>query len=215
MDTQDLSDNKDSVGKTGEACGSGDLRNDALAALRAAQKSWYRSTLGQLPLQWGNVNARIVLVSQAPSQKAILNQKPFTDASGRRLRRDWLMVEDRVFWDPNIFYFTAVSLAFPGRNHCGADMKPSIQSAKIWLNRELYLLRPEIFIIVGSVPAGFFYPGIPFKDLISRDQTLLERMTVVLPHPSPRNRFWLNHNEELIGLRLMTIRHYVHQAIAR
>lgn len=76
------------------------------------------------PLVWGDKKARIVQISQAPSQTAIKNQKGWTDASGEKLKQEWYQVPDKVFYNPKNFYITALGHCFPGKNKKGADKKP-------------------------------------------------------------------------------------------
>ena len=114
---------------------------------------------------WGNQNAKIVHISQAPSRSVIINQKPFTDKSGEKLRRVWYQVSDKLFYNPDNFYFTAVGMYFPGKDEKGGDKKPSVRFAQTWLKKEVAYLKPQIYILVGALSGQFFFPKVQFSDL--------------------------------------------------
>ena len=46
------------------------------------------------PVVFGNMNAKIVQISQAPSATVDRTRKPFTDLSGKRLKYDWYTIDD-------------------------------------------------------------------------------------------------------------------------
>jgi uracil-DNA glycosylase len=89
------------------------------------------------PLVWGNRKSKIVQISQAPSLHASILGRPFSkdentpDASGKQLLK-WYDIPKDVFYNPKIFYITAVAHCFPGKNKSG-DAKPPIECAKKWL----------------------------------------------------------------------------------
>jgi len=162
---------------------------------------------------WGSCDAKIVHISQAPSRSVIINQKPFTDKSGEKLRKDWYQVSDEVFYNPQNFYFTAVGMYFPGKDKKGGDKKPSVRFAKTWLNREIEYLSPQIFILVGALSGQFFFPKIKFTDLVFRSHEINGVLTFVLPHPSPLNIKWFKDNPEFEESRIMEIRHKIRQVL--
>jgi len=175
------------------------------AALREFGKNIY-------PL-WGNQNAKIVSISQAPSLSVIKYQKPFFDKSGQRLRREWYKVSDEVFYNPDNFYFTAIGKAFPGKNKKGGDNKPDYNWANRWLKKELSFLSPKLFLVVGRVAAEFFFPKKDFTELVFADQELNGKPAIVLPHPSPVNIKWFKDHPDFEKKRLPVIRKYIHLSL--
>lgn len=162
---------------------------------------------------WGNQTAKIVSVSQAPSQSVIKNQKPFSDKSGERLRRLWYQVSDEVFYNPNNFYFTAIGMYFPGKDKKGGDLKPSFKWAREWLLPELSYLKPKLFLILGRLAATFFFPKEKFENLVFADQQLNGAMALVLPHPSPVNIKWFKDHPEFENTQLLLIRNHIHSIL--
>lgn len=129
---------------------------------------------------WGNQNAKIVSISQAPSASVIKNQKPFSDKSGEKLRKQWYLVSEEIFYNPDNFYFTAVGMYYPGKEKNG-DLKPSLDLAKKWLTEELSYLNPELFLVVGTLSAKFFFPKESFTELVFADRQLNGKPAFILP----------------------------------
>lgn len=162
---------------------------------------------------WGNQTAKIVSISQAPSQSVIKNQKPFSDKSGEKLRQSWYQVSDGVFYNPNNFYFTAIGIYFPGKDKKGGDLKPSFKQARKWLLPELGYLNPKLFLILGKMAADFFFPKEKFENLVFADQQLNGVTALVLPHPSPVNIKWFKDHPEFEYTRLLRIRNHIHSIL--
>lgn len=161
---------------------------------------------------WGNQNAKIVSVSQAPSPRALKAQKPFFDLSGKKLRDSWYKISEEEFYNPDNFYFTAVGMYYPGKGKNG-DLPPSFEMARKWLQKEIEFLNPNLYILVGRLSAEFFFPKQNFKELIFKDQVINGVKTIVLPHPSPLNRSWLKNNPEFEKSRVLEIRNLIHKAL--
>jgi len=155
---------------------------------------------------WGNQNAKIVHVSQAPSLSVIKNKKPFTDKSGERLRNEWYQISEEVFYNPNNFYFTAIGMYFPGKDKKGGDKKPSLKIAEKWLTEELSYLNPKIYLVLGRLAANFFFPRKKLSDLVFSDQEINGKLAFVLLHPSPINIKWFKDNPKFEKERLLTVR---------
>ena len=76
-----------------------------------------------VPIIRGSATARLCIASQAPGTKVHLSGKPFTDASGDRLR-NWLGVTPDEFYDPRKFAIVPMGFCFPGQDARGADLPP-------------------------------------------------------------------------------------------
>ena len=158
---------------------------------------------------WGNQNAKIVHISQAPSLSVIKNKKPFTDKSGERLRNEWYQIPKEVFYNPNNFYFTTVGMYFPGKDKKGGDKKPSFKIAEKWLTEELSYLNPEIYLVLGGLAANFFFPRKKLSDLVFSNQEINGKLAFVLPHPSPINIKWFKDNPQFEEERILIIRNKI------
>ena len=157
---------------------------------------------------WGNQNAKIVHIGQAPSSSGVKNKKPFTDKTGEKLR-SWYGTSEEVFYNPENFYFTAIGMYFPGKSKNGGDKLPSLPFAKEWLTNEISFLHPKLFILLGRTAANFFFPKKIFKELVFEDQAINGVKTFVIPHASPLNIKWFKDNPEFLKKRLPEIKNYI------
>lgn len=165
------------------------------------------------PIILGNVNSKIMQISQAPSQNAHRTLKPFDDASGRRLRGEWYHIEDDVFYNPNNFYIAAIAHCYPGKSPNGGDKLPPKACAKKWLLKEIELVNNEIFILIGGNAANFFFPKENFTELVYKDHVINGKPAYVLPHPSPLNVKWFKDNPEFFTSRIQQIAEAVHKVL--
>jgi len=164
------------------------------------------------PLVWGDYNAKIVQISQAPSLTAYTRGKVWVDKGGEKLKREWYQISDETFYNPQNFYITAISHCYPGRSKSG-DKSPPIICAKTWLVQELEVLSPQLFIVIGSAAAKFLFPGQNFTELVMKNQILKGKPCLVLPHPSPQNIKWFKENPNFKSKRLPQIRKAIKVAL--
>lgn len=165
------------------------------------------------PILMGNVNSKIIQISQAPSQNVHNTLKPFNDASGRKLRNDWYHVSDEVFYNPDNFYIASIAHCYPGKSPNGGDRLPPKSCAKKWLLKEIELINNEIFILLGGKAADFFFPKEDFTSLIFKDNIINNKPAFVLPHPSPLNAKWFKDNPEFLESRVLEIEEKIHKVL--
>ncbi len=139
--------------------------------------------------------ARLAIFSQAPGARVHKSGRPFTDASGDRLR-DWLGIGPDIFYDTAKVAIVPMGFCFPGYDAKGGDKPPRRECAPQWRPRVLGGL-PNIrtAILVGAY-AQRWHLG---ERAASLTQTV-ERWRDVAPayfptpHPSWRNNAWLRNN---------------------
>lgn len=164
------------------------------------------------PLVWGNFDAKICQISQAPSLTAYRIQRPFCDKSGEKLRKEWYQIPDKIFYDQSIFCITAISHCYPGKSKSG-DKNPPLICARTWLQKELELLNPELFIVIGNYAARFLFPKQNFTSLAFKDLTLKGKPCFILPHPSPQNIKWFKDHPDFEQKRLPKVRKKIKKII--
>jgi len=164
------------------------------------------------PIFWGNESAKIVHISQAPSKNVHKTSKSFNDLSGQKLR-EWYQVSEGIFYNPDLFYITAISHCFPGKNKNGGDIKPPVECAQRWLLKELSLVKNKIYLIIGKEAANFLFPNKNYSQLIFEDQLLNNKSAFILPHPSPLNIKWFKDNPDFLIKRLPKIRKVIHKIL--
>jgi len=165
------------------------------------------------PVFWGNLEAKIVHISQAPSFNVHKTQFPFNDKSGERLRKKWYQVSNEDFYNPSNFYITAIAHCYPGKNKSGGDKKPPKICTKKWLTQELKFLKPKLFLVLGNYAANFFFPRKKLSELVFGDIKIGKIPCFVLPHPSSQNRKWFKDNPEFEKKKLPEIREKIREII--
>lgn len=157
------------------------------------------------PILFGNPQAKIMQISQAPSRSVHNTGKPFNDASGRRLRSEWYKIKDETFYNPDNFYIVSVAHCYPGKNASGGDRRPPKCCADKWLTQELKLVQNEIYILIGGSAAEYFFPGKRLTDLVFQNLEINGKPTFVLPHPSPLNMKWFRDYPEFLKKRVLDV----------
>lgn len=166
------------------------------------------------PIQWGNPDAKIVMVSQAPGLKVHDLGKPFSDLSGKKLRQKWFYVTEDQFYNKSNFYFSMAGHCFPGKAAKGHDRKPPKICWKRWTKHELeHLKEAELFLIIGQEAASRLFPGQKLEDLVFSHQTLNGKPCYFLPHPSPLNYRWTKNHPEFEQVWLPEIRAKIYEIL--
>jgi len=138
------------------------------------------------------VEARVILVGQAPGDKEPKLGRPFAWTAGKTLFKwfgqslGWTENETR-----NCFYFAAVCRCFPGKRKEGGDRVPApeeISNCARWLELEFALLRPALVLPVGKLAIAQFLPVAPLTEQIGKSFAIEYRGhpvdVIPLPHPS-------------------------------
>jgi uracil-DNA glycosylase len=162
--------------------------------------------LGCRPLLQGSRQSRIVVIGQAPGAAAHESGVPWDDRSGARLRA-WLGISDEAFYDPKFVALLPMGFCYPGTGK-GGDLRPRPECAPEWHERLLAQFTSVVLTVITGRYAFERYVGDRYDTLTAavraHNELLPDR--VVLPHPSPRNNFWLKQNpwferEALVALR--------------
>ena len=149
----------------------------------------------------GSVDARMLIVGQAPGATGADHTNPFMGAAGRTLSA-WLQIAGLPPWahhDPDLAFVTAVTRCFPGKSAAGkGDRMPSgpeIALCAPYLEAEFGLVRPEVVVALGRLAATRLVGPAPLTDLIGSVVTIEHGgrtvPVIALPHPSGVSR-WLN-----------------------
>ena len=133
--------------------------------------------------------AKILIIGQAPGRKVHETGIPWDDASGKRLRQ-WLGVDDAVFYNPEVFALLPMGFCYPGTGKSG-DLPPRPECAPKW-HEPLLALMPDIRLtLLFGQYAQERYLGERRKATLT--ETVQNWKNYVpdflpLPHPSPRNQ---------------------------
>ena len=140
-------------------------------------------------------SAQLLIVGQAPGRRVHETGIPWNDPSGDVLRA-WLAMDRDSFYDTSRIAIVGVGLCYPGTVD-GADLPPMPQCAPLWQPRfRAALPHIALTLLVGSYAQRYYLAQ-------RRKSTLGETVRAFrdylpeffpLPHPSWRNKGWLQNN---------------------
>lgn len=151
--------------------------------------------LGPRPVVSVHPKSKVVIIGQAPGTKVHATGIPWDDASGKQLRQ-WLGVTVEQFYNPKNFAIIPMGFCYPGKGKSG-DLPPRPECAPQWHKLLLDELKHVELVLLIGMYAQSYYLGSNMKDSLT--ETVKNYKTYLpqylpLPHPSPRNRFWLSKN---------------------
>ena len=153
-------------------------------------------------------SARILVAGQAPGTRVQASGKPFTDASGDRLR-EWMGLDADVFYDETKLAILPMGFCFPGLDSKGGDLPPRLECALKW-RQQFMAAMPQVSLVlaIGMYAQKWHLANRQKKTLTEtvrnwREYHALRPVSVIaMPHPSWRNTSWLKKNswfeEELL-----------------
>ena len=168
---------------------------DLLQQIRACRICEEHLQLGPRPVLHAGTTAKLLIVGQAPGTKVHASGKPWDDQSGKRLRQ-WLGLEPEVFYDERKVAIVPMGFCYPGKGKSG-DLPPRPECAAHWHQKLLALLpNIELTLLVGKYAQDYFLGNRAQANLT---QTVANWRAYLpaympMPHPSPRNQFWVKHN---------------------
>jgi len=150
---------------------------------------------GPHPVVQLSAHAGILIIGQAPGRRVHESGIPWQDQSGDNLR-SWLGVDEKSFYDPEIFALMPMGFCFPGTGKSG-DLPPRPECAPLWHPRLLAAMKSvRLTLLIGQYAQAHYLGGRAGDNLtatVRRFRDFLPQY-LPLPHPSPRNRIWLKKN---------------------
>ncbi|WP_114783878.1 uracil-DNA glycosylase family protein [Botryobacter ruber] len=169
-----------------------ELLEELLLRVRACRICEENLPLGPRPVLRASATAKLLIVGQAPGTKVHASGKPWDDQSGKRLRQ-WLGMDSDLFYDETQVAIIAMGFCYPGKGKSG-DLPPRPECARHWHAQLLaHLPRVQLTLLVGKYAQDYFLGNrakATLTDTVAAWETYLPDY-MPLPHPSPRNQFWL------------------------
>ena len=82
-----------------------------------------------------------------------------------------------------------------------------------WIKKELKYINNKLYIIIGAKSARVFFPNEKFNELIFKNNSINEKLAIVLPHPSPLNIRWFKEHPEFMKKRIFEIRKIINEVL--
>ena len=199
-----------SQGATGEDIDS------LLKIVRACRACSAHLPHGPRPILQAGVNARILIVGQAPGARVHASGIPWDDASGERLR-GWIGIDKPTFYDRQRIAIIPMGYCYPGKGTSG-DLPPRRECAELWLDRLLASLpNIELTLLIGQYAQRHFLGKAAaggVGDTVAAHAQFAPGM-IPLPHPSPRNVAWFLRNPWFEAELLPNLRYQVCKVLAK
>jgi uracil-DNA glycosylase len=151
--------------------------------------------LGPRPIVSAHQDSIIIIIGQAPGTSVHKTGIPWDDPSGKQLRK-WLGVTDEVFYDTSKIALIPMGFCYPGKGKTG-DLPPRPECVPQW-HELLFKQMPNVKLIILI---GLYSQNYYLKESVKATltETVANYMHYLpkyfpIPHPSPRNRFWLSKN---------------------
>ena len=140
-------------------------------------------------------HSKILIIGQAPGQKAHASGIPWNDQSGNELRR-WLGVNENQFYATELFGLAPMGFCYPGKAASG-DLPPRPECAPHWHPSLLEKMKKvNLILLIGQYSQKYYLSDSAFPTLTEtvRNYHLYLPRYFPLVHPSPRNKIWQKKN---------------------
>lgn len=187
---------------------------DIFTAIKNDSENYVYTKVGIDPLYFVSPQAKIIIIGQAPGQKAQDSQLVWHDKSGTRLRQ-WLGLTDEEFYHSGKIAVLPMDFYFPGKGRSG-DLPPRKGFAAKW-HPQLMALMPsvELIILVGSY-AQRYYLQLKASQTLTQvvyDYAKYQPKYFPIVHPSPLNQRWLKKNPWFEETVIPNLQQVVHQIL--
>ena len=167
-----------------------------LQRVRACRICEAELPLGPRPVLRAKRSARVIIIGQAPGTKVHESGIPWNDRSGDRLRQ-WLKVEDNVFYDESRIAIVPMGFCYPGLAPSGGDAPPRPECAPEWHPAILAALpKIELTLLVGSYAQAYYLGKDRRKTMTETVKNWRDYGPIIIPtpHPSWRTTGWARKN---------------------
>ena len=158
--------------------------------------------------------SQILIIGQAPGSKVQASGIPWDDPSGDLLR-EWLGLGKEAFYDPDICGIVPMGFCYPGKGMSG-DLPPRPECAPLW-HPQLFekMSDVKLTLLIGQYAQRYYLGERAKRNLTETVRSFEEYLPrfFPLPHPSPRNRFWMAKNPWFQSDNLPVLRELVERIL--
>jgi uracil-DNA glycosylase len=170
--------------------------------------------MGPRPVVQLSATSRIVIIGQAPGRRVHETGIPWNDASGKKLRQ-WLNVDEDTFYDPALFSILPMGFCYPGKGSSG-DLAPRHECAPLWHHAVFSrFIEQPLVLLIGQYAQRYYlkkeFNGL--TDTVKKFERFLPNY-FPLPHPSPRNQYWLKINRWFMNEVVVRLRSEVERKVS-
>ena len=186
-----------------------------LAEVRGCRVCAAALPLGPRPVLRAAASARLLLIGQAPGTKVHASGKPWTDASGDRLRQ-WLDLDPATFYDTRRIAIVPMGFCYPGALPRGGDRPPRPECAPLWHARIAAALpRIALTVLIGQYAQAHYLGARRKRTLTGTVAHWRDYLPdyFAIPHPSWRTLGWQRRNPWFDAELLPELRRRVHKLV--
>jgi len=131
----------------------------------------------------GPVKAKIIIIGQAPGAMEDKTGRPFVGRAGRFL--DQLLKLAKI--NRNKVFITSPVKCFPPKNR--KPTRKEIQLCLSYLKKQIEIINPQKFILLGEVAFKLFFPNEKLKDFRGKLAKKDKKLYFITYHPAAGLRF--------------------------
>jgi uracil-DNA glycosylase len=170
---------------------------------------------GPRPVVSAGRDCRILIIGQAPGRRVHESGTPWTDQSGKELRR-WLGMTEAQFYDTGLVGLVPMGFCYPGKGKSG-DLPPRPECAPLWHKRLLRgMPQVRLTLLIGMYSQQYYLGEAAGPTLTETVRNFRAYLPDYLPlvHPSPRNKIWRKKNPWFEALVVPELRKVVRDILA-
>jgi uracil-DNA glycosylase len=168
------------------------------------------------PVVQASASARLLIIGQAPGRRVHETGIPWNDPSGDLLRA-WLQLPRERFYDAREIAIVPAGFCYPGKGTSG-DLPPRPECAPLWHPRLLHAMpHIRLTLLIGRYAQALYLREHAKPTLTETVEHYADYLPhyFPLPHPSPRNRYWLSRNPWFAEKALPVLRARVAEVLTR
>ena len=142
----------------------------------------WKARIKTVPGEWP-VNAKIMIIGQAPGAEENKTGRPFVGRAGQFLNK---LLKITGIKRKKIF-ITSIVKCFPPKNR--KPTKKEIKACLPYLKKQIEIINPKNFILLGEVAFKVFFPSKNLKDFRGKFLTKNGRRYFITYHPAAGIRF--------------------------